>query len=112
MTLLAFILLNNQLQRMRDQADSFGNAIATQLAHTAREPLLAEDRFLLKVHINNLVRSDSIAGAALFNRGGPADRSGRGATAGQRPVLHGSAPLGRARGKRHEHLLRAGARQR
>ena len=43
-----------------------GNAIATQLAHTAREPLLAEDRFLLKVHINNLVRSDSIAGAALF----------------------------------------------
>jgi len=70
MTLLAFILLNNQLQRMRDQADSFGNAIATQLAHTAREPLLAEDRFLLKVHINNLVRSDSIAGAALFNREG------------------------------------------
>jgi|TARA_R100001143_G_scaffold59167_2_gene57636 adenylate cyclase len=70
MTLLAFILLNNQLQRMRDQADSFGNAIATQLAHTAREPLLAEDRFLLKVHINNLVRSDSIAGAALFNRDG------------------------------------------
>ena len=77
MTLLAFILLNNQLQRMRDQADSFGNAIATQLAHTAREPLLAEDRFLLKVHINNLVRSDSIAGAALFNREGePIDQAG------------------------------------
>ncbi len=77
MTLLAFILLNNQLQRMRDQADSFGNAIATQLAHTAREPLLAEDRFLLKVHINNLVRSDSIAGAALFNREGQAiDQAG------------------------------------
>ncbi len=77
MTLLAFILLNNQLQRMRDQADSFGNAIATQLAHTAREPLLAEDRFLLKVHINNLVRSDSIAGAALFNRDGqPIDQAG------------------------------------
>ena len=77
MTLLAFILLNNQLQRMRNQADSFGNAIATQLAHTAREPLLAEDRFLLKVHINNLVRSDSIAGAALFNREGqPIDQAG------------------------------------
>jgi adenylate cyclase len=77
MTLLAFILLNNQLQRMRDQADSFGNAIATQLAHTAREPLLAEDRFLLKVHINNLVRSDRIAGAALFNREGePIDQAG------------------------------------
>lgn len=70
MTLLGTLLLNNQLQRMRAQADSFGDAIATQLAHTAREPLLAEDGFLLKVHITNLVRSENIQGAVLFDRNG------------------------------------------
>ncbi len=70
MTLLGAFLLNNQLERMRQQADRFGTAIATQLAHTAREPLLAEDLFLLKVHLSNLVRSESIEGAALFDRDG------------------------------------------
>src|SRR5699024_10730788 len=65
MTLLGMLLLNNQLKHMRAQADRFGAAIATQLAHTAREPLLADDRFLLKVHINNLVRTKNIQGAAL-----------------------------------------------
>ncbi len=70
MALLGSLLLNNQLERMRAQADTFGDAIATQLAHTAQEPLLAEDSFLLKVHINNLVRSGNIHGAALFDRDG------------------------------------------
>lgn len=70
MTVLGTLLLNNQLTRMRDQADSFGTAIASQLANTAREPLLAEDNFLLKVQLNNLIRSDNIRGAALFNRQG------------------------------------------
>ncbi|MDX1803042.1 MAG: adenylate/guanylate cyclase domain-containing protein [Alcanivorax sp.] len=70
MTILGSLLLNNQLTRMRNQADSFGNAIALQLANTAREPLLAEDSFLLKVQLNNLTRSDSVRGAALFDRNG------------------------------------------
>lgn len=77
MTLLGVLLLNNQLQHMRAQADHFGSAIAAQLAHTAREPLLADDRFLLKVHINNLVRSQNIEGAALYDRDGVAvDQAG------------------------------------
>jgi adenylate cyclase len=55
---------------MRDQADTFGEAIALQLANTAREPLLADDTFLLKVQLNNLTRSESVRGAALFDRSG------------------------------------------
>ena len=70
MTILGTLLLNNQLSRMRDQADSFGTAIAQQLANTAREPLLADDTFFLKVQLNNLSRSDSVRGAALFGRDG------------------------------------------
>lgn len=70
MTVLGSLLLNNQLSHMRDQADSFGTAIAQQLANTAREPLLAEDTFLLKVQLNNLSRSESVRGSALFDRDG------------------------------------------
>ncbi|EKF74450.1 hypothetical protein A11A3_08515 [Alcanivorax hongdengensis A-11-3] len=70
MTILGSLLLNTQLTHMREQADSFGSAIAVQLANTAREPLLAEDTFLLKVQLNNLTRSDSVRGAALFDRNG------------------------------------------
>ena len=70
MTILGSLLLNNQLDRMRDQADTFGEAIALQLANTAREPLLADDTFLLKVQLNNLTRSESVRGAALFDRSG------------------------------------------
>ena len=77
MTILGTLLLNNQLSRMRDQADSFGAAIAQQLANTAREPLLADDTFFLKVQLNNLTRSESVRGAALFNReGGLIDKAG------------------------------------
>ena len=36
MTVLGTLLLNNQLSRMRDQADTFGVAIAQQLANTSR----------------------------------------------------------------------------
>lgn len=70
MTILGSLLLNNQLDRMRDQADTFGEAIALQLANTVREPLLADDTFFLKVQLNNLTRSDSVRGAALFDRTG------------------------------------------
>ncbi|KGD63660.1 hypothetical protein Y5S_03083 [Alcanivorax nanhaiticus] len=77
MTVLGTLLLNNQLSRMRDQADTFGMAIAQQLANTAREPMLADDSFLLKVQLNNLTRSESVRGAALFDReGNQLDKAG------------------------------------
>lgn len=68
MAVLGTVLLNNQVERMQAQADGFGRAIASQLADTAREPMLADDSFALKVLINNLVRSETLQGAALFSR--------------------------------------------
>ncbi|MDF1780923.1 MAG: adenylate/guanylate cyclase domain-containing protein [Alcanivoracaceae bacterium] len=70
MAVLGSIVLNSQLERMQTQADRFGATIALQLADTAREPLLADDGFNLKVLLNNLVRSDTLRGAALFDRDG------------------------------------------
>jgi adenylate cyclase len=72
MAVLGTWLLNNQVTRMQSQADTFGRAIATQLADTAREPMLAEDDFTLKVLVNNLVRSETLKGAAVFSMEGTA----------------------------------------
>ena len=79
LALLGSITLNSQLQRMQAQADRYGAVIATQLAGTAREPLLAGDTFTLEVLVNQLARGTSLEGAALFNRDGE--------------VLHTAGPL-------------------
>ena len=67
MTVLGTVLINSQMEHMRAQADGYGRAIADQLADTAREPMLAEDQFSLKVLINNLVGNHTLRGAALFS---------------------------------------------
>ena len=66
MAVLGFLVLNSQLERMQRQTDSFGASQATQLANSAREPLLAEDDLTLKVLVNNLTRDEQVTGAALF----------------------------------------------
>lgn len=68
MTLLGSVILSTQLADMQAQSDRLGQTIAKQLADTAREPLLANDEFNLKVLIHNLGESENLAGAALFNR--------------------------------------------
>src|SRR5690606_1038318 len=70
MAVLGSIVLNSQLERMQQQADEFGATIARQLADTAREPLLADDAFTLKILLNNLISRDTLRGAALFDRDG------------------------------------------
>jgi adenylate cyclase len=70
MAVLGSVILNSQLERMQAQADRFGATIALQLADTVREPLLAEDQFNLKILLSNLVRSDTLRGAAIFDRDG------------------------------------------
>lgn len=70
MAVLGTLVTNNQLARMQQQVDLFGATIARQLADTAREPLLAEDTFTLNILLNNLVTSDTLRGAALFDREG------------------------------------------
>lgn len=70
MAVLGSIVLNSQLERMQQQADQFGATIARQLADTAREPLLADDAFTLKILLNNLISRDTLRGAALFDRDG------------------------------------------
>lgn len=70
MALLGSVLINRQSAWMEKQADSFGAAIATQLADSAREPLLAQDEFTLNVLVGNLARNGNLAGAAIFDPAG------------------------------------------
>lgn len=70
MTLLGSFILTSQMERMQAQADRFGQLLAAQLADTAREPMLADDHFTLQVLLSNMMRSDTLRGAALFNRDG------------------------------------------
>ncbi len=78
MTVLGTTLINSQMEHMRAQADGYGRALAGQLADTAREPMLADDHFTLKVLVNNLVGSHTLGGAALFSpEGEMLDSAGR-----------------------------------
>lgn len=70
MAVLGSLIMNSQLDRMQNQADQFGSTLAQQLADTIREPLLAEDHFSLNIILGNLMQSDSLRGAALFDRHG------------------------------------------
>jgi adenylate cyclase len=67
MTLLGSVLVNRQVASMQSQANTFGEAIANQLADSAREPLLAQDTFTLKILVNNLTRGNGLEGAAIFD---------------------------------------------
>jgi adenylate cyclase len=70
MSLLGSIVIRSQVSSMQSQADTFGHAIASQFADSAREPLLAQDGFTLKVLVNNLTQGDGLLGAAVFDHNG------------------------------------------
>lgn len=70
MTLLGSVLVNRQVASMQSQANTFGEAIANQLADSAREPLLAQDLFTLKILVSNLTRGNGLKGAAVFDTHG------------------------------------------
>ena len=69
MTALGLIIARDQTRLMDKQAHDFGRTLSVQMAQSAREPLLANDKLALEVIVNSLVTQDRIVGAALFNEG-------------------------------------------
>lgn len=70
MSLLGSILVKSQAARMQQQTDTFARTIVNQLADSAREPLLAQDTFNLKILLNNLTQGSDLKGAAVFGHDG------------------------------------------
>lgn len=68
--LLATVIVQHQNQFLRGQIDELGNTLASQIAHSALEPMLADDRLALGVLVTNLTAEDNVLGTALLSATG------------------------------------------
>ncbi len=68
--LLAFFVVQQQSQSLREHVDQLGNTLATQLAQTALEPLLADDRLALEVLTSRMLDNETVFGTAILDKSG------------------------------------------
>lgn len=87
MAICGGLILHYQTQHMQQQADSFGQAAARQLADSSREPLLARDDFALDILLNNIISTDMLIGASIRSHDGSLRK-----TVGQAPEVLGNSP--------------------
>ncbi|MGA7801397.1 MAG: adenylate/guanylate cyclase domain-containing protein [Gammaproteobacteria bacterium] len=67
MGLLGTAVLYHQKQILRRQMDDMGRSLAAQVARSAAEPLLADDRLALEVLATNLVSGQTVLGTAIMS---------------------------------------------
>ncbi|HDP88341.1 MAG TPA: HAMP domain-containing protein [Thioalkalivibrio sp.] len=70
MGVLGFVVVTNQTEVMRSEANAFGRTVVAQLAETAKEPVLAEDELALQVMVNNLAHGGKLLGAVVYAENG------------------------------------------
>ncbi|MFQ5839128.1 MAG: adenylate/guanylate cyclase domain-containing protein [Candidatus Methylomirabilales bacterium] len=70
MASLGVVIVNKQMQLLRKQTDTFSRTIVKQMAESAKELMLANDRLGLKVLTSNLVSDESVLGTAIFSTDG------------------------------------------
>ncbi len=70
MGVLAAALYQHHAGMMRDQTRDFGEVLASQLAASVTEPLIAGQPFDLDVLLASVARSERILGAAVYNNEG------------------------------------------
>ena len=70
MGVLGFVIITNQTEVMRSEANAFGRTLVAQLAETAKEPVLAEDELALQVMVNNLAHGGKLLGAIVYAENG------------------------------------------
>ncbi len=67
MGLLGLVIIGNQSHLLDKQAEEYGNALTSQLAKSAIEPLLAKDNLALELLTTNLLDNEGIEGAAIYS---------------------------------------------
>lgn len=70
MGVLGFVVVTNQTEVMRSEANAFGRTVVAQLAETAKEPVLAEDDLALQVMVSNLAHGGKLLGAVVYAENG------------------------------------------
>lgn len=84
MVLLGSVVITNQEKLLRNQIDAHGNTVAIQLAESAKELILADDRLSLGVLTRNIANDESILGTSVFD-----DKGNALASAGITPLENG-----------------------
>lgn len=67
MAILGLFLYTSQNRLLGQQIDAYGRAMTSQLADTALEPLLADDRLALEVLTSTLLNNRDLEGAAIYS---------------------------------------------
>lgn len=68
--MLAGVIVQHQNQVLRGQIDQLGNTLAAQIAHSALDPLLTDDRLALGVLTTNLTAEGNVLGTAILSATG------------------------------------------
>lgn len=67
MALLGSVVITNQEKLLRNQINAHGDTIASQLAQSAKEQILAGDKLSLSVMTKNLINDKNILGTVVFD---------------------------------------------
>ena len=65
MGLLGWVLITQQTASFMRQTEEFGRILVEQLAHSASEPIMAEDNFILAGLVSRQIESAQVLGAAI-----------------------------------------------
>lgn len=57
----------NQTKLLENQTNHFGEVLALQASYSIKEPLLAEDHFLIEMIVGKLINTESIDGVSVFS---------------------------------------------
>jgi adenylate cyclase len=88
MILLGSVVITNQEKLLRNQIDAHGNTVAIQLAESAKELILADDRLSLGVLTRNMANDENILGTSVVD-----DKGNTLASAGITPLENGDELL-------------------
>ena len=67
MVLLGSVVIKNQEKLLRNQINAHGNTIASQLAQSAKEQILAGDKLSLSVMTKNMTNDENILGTVVYD---------------------------------------------
>lgn len=67
MVLLGSVVITNQEKLLRGQITAHGNTIASQLAESVKEQILASDKLSLSVMTKNMANDENILGTAVYD---------------------------------------------
>ena len=70
MGLLGMVIVSNQSELLRDQINSFGEAMVDHLSESSKEMVLSDDVLSLMVLVSNLGKNENVLGSVIYSHEG------------------------------------------